>query len=78
MVMVRFLNDQFFRSHGALPKGCGGWAFKVEHASTVGMVEGEVFFSPSMTFTEAKAWMTQQVRREAAEDARNVFVSVQP
>jgi hypothetical protein len=39
----------------------------------------DVFFSPSLTFGEAKRWATEQVRRTAGSDAAGlVVVSVLP
>lgn len=66
--MVRFSTREFFRSHGKEPRGRGSWAFQVEDTT-------KVVFSPSMTFSEAKAWMRKQV---AAARNENVYVDVLP
>lgn len=53
---VRFDNSPFVRSHMALPKGRGSWAFALEERPD------DVFFPPGMTLTDARRWAIEKVR----------------
>lgn len=71
--MFEFYTRPFVLSHGRAPKGRGSWAFFVPE------LRGEVFFSPSMTYTEAKTWIKNRVRPEVpAEFVGTVVVHVLP
>jgi hypothetical protein len=70
---LEFSISQFVRSHGRNPKGRGSWAFAVKDLG------GEVIFTPSMTFAEAKVWIRNRIRPEVPCDyAGAVVVEVLP
>ena len=48
----------FIRSHGNAPKGRGSWAFSTYPNPR----SGDVFFTPSMTFADAKVWAKAYAR----------------
>lgn len=52
-----FDTTPFVRSHNKQPKGLGSWAFAPEADSDV----NDMYFSPSLTYTEAKKWFKKQV-----------------
>lgn len=53
MTAATFDTAEFFRSHGRQPRGTGCWAFKADGQT-------EWMFSPSMSFSQAKAWAKAQ------------------
>jgi hypothetical protein len=55
--MFEFNTSRFQISHGHAPKGRGSWCFAVRELG-----DGREFFSPSMTYGEAKAWIRNTVR----------------
>lgn len=61
--MFEFNVRSFVFSHGRAPKGRGSWAFMVPD-----VWRREIKFSPSMTYTEAKVWIKNQVRSHLPED----------
>ncbi len=66
---VRFENSEYFRSHFRTPRGRGSWAFSKSAKADV----SEMFFSSSMSFSEAKAWVRKQEWATSDPDA-TVFV----
>ena len=56
--MFEFSTRQFQFSHGRVPKGRGSWAFSIRELDN----GRRQFFSPSMTYGEAKAWIKNQAR----------------
>jgi hypothetical protein len=66
--MFEFNTTPFVWSHGRAPKGRGSWAFRVRDLSA------EPVFSPSMSFTEAKAWIKNRIRPEVPEGFAGVVV----
>jgi hypothetical protein len=72
-MQIEFLTTTYEWSTGKAPRGRGSWAF------TTSETRDEVFFSPSMTYTEARAWMTAKLRAMAPADfAGFVTVKVLP
>jgi hypothetical protein len=55
--MFEFNTGRFQLSHGRTPKGRGSWCFTVRELDA-----SREFFSPSMTYSEAKAWIKNQLR----------------
>lgn len=62
---VEFDTSPFYRSHRKEPKGYGSWAFGPDYNADV----SECLFSPSMTYTQAKKWVKEQI-----PDARIFYV----
>ena len=52
----------FVRSHGRKPTGRGSWAFSLQFDPRD--ILNDVVFSPSLTFTEAKAWVKKWFREQ--------------
>jgi hypothetical protein len=48
-IIISFDTKPWVRSHCQEPRGRGSWAFSIDG--------GEALFSPSMTYSEAKAWV---------------------
>lgn len=61
-MMFEFNTRLWVFSHGRAPKGRGSWAFSVPDLG------GETFFSPSMTYADAKTWIKNHVRPHVPED----------
>lgn len=60
MRSLEFTDAAFVRSHMAIPKGRGSWAFQESQGTRAFDRElvGEVVWAPgSLTLTEAKRWM---------------------
>lgn len=55
---VKFDTSEYERSHSHSPRGRGAWAFSTERDPDV--LTDAVKWSPSMTYTEAKAWARRQ------------------
>jgi hypothetical protein len=73
MITVRFDTRKWVASHGCSPKGRGSWAFNLDE------MPAKIFFSPSMTLTDAKKWATSQVRAMDLPDfLTTVWVNVLP
>ena len=72
--MTEFTTAEYERSHGRKPSGTGVWAFQTTVNRTAFDSErvGEVWFTPAMTYEQAK----QYVRDNYA--ARNTTVAVLP
>jgi hypothetical protein len=68
---ITFDTTPFELSHGRSPKGRGSWAFCPFHMRDSHDHLDGFLMSPSMTFTEAKAWAKQQIthRRNARRAA---------
>lgn len=47
---IEFIATPFVASHGKQPKGRGVWAFSIERNPVI----DDVWFSPSVTFSDAK------------------------
>lgn len=69
MPAIKFDTRPFEREHARSPRGRGSWAFQAEGSD-------EVAFSPSMTYAEARRWMTARLRDAGARGV--VFVAVLP
>lgn len=54
---TRFDTTPYKTTHNKEPKGRGSWAF----APTANADAKDMYFSPSMTYTEAKKWFKSQV-----------------
>jgi len=55
---VLFDDSAYRLSHGSSPRGAGSWAF----ASSRGAAIEQLVWAPSgLTFTQAKAWVRQQI-----------------
>lgn len=68
---INFNTTQYEFSHGRKPRGYGGWAFVVTEGSP------EPVWAPgSMTFADAKRWVTAHVRSVAPADFPVVHVEV--
>lgn len=50
--------SDYTRSHGTNPKGRGGWAFSTYPNPQL----DDVFFTPSMTYSDAKVWAKAHAR----------------
>ena len=59
--MYDFNTSPWFASHGSPPRGRGSWAFSF--VRDYHDVLTEVCFTPSMTYGEAKKWITGQAKR---------------
>lgn len=57
-IKIEFDTAPFYRSHMKDPKGRGSWAFDL------GI--GDIAFSPSMTYSEAKRWAKSQFEDRTA------------
>ena len=75
-VRMQFDVADFINSHGAEPKGRGGWAFSVTMADE-GPGEDDVFFAPSGTYTQARE-MAFRHFAEKYPTATELFVTVLP
>lgn len=64
---IEFNTSPFVRSHLHLPRGRGSWAFDLG--------VGEVAFSPSMTYAEAKKWARQELLSRLGERANTIPVA---
>jgi hypothetical protein len=53
MTRPTFCTDEYKRSHGKEPRGCGQWAFRVDQCASY-------VFSPCMTYADAKRWVRAQ------------------
>jgi hypothetical protein len=79
---IQFHTEAYTRSHGHTPKGRGRWAFQiVELNDWEG--EGNVYFTPCMTLTEAKKYIREAILREAedfmqGDPIRSIDVDVMP
>jgi len=65
---IEFSTRQFVRSHMREPRGRGSWAFD--------MGIGEIAFSPSMTYAEAKRWAKEELQRRLGERAAAIPVAI--
>lgn len=54
---MRFDTSEYEISHARQPRGRGSWAFFDE--------KGDLHFTPSMTFTEAKRWARANLKGNA-------------
>jgi hypothetical protein len=69
---VRFDTTPWTTSRMTAPRGFGSWAFTVDGTT-------DVVFTPAMTFTDARKWMTARIRADARFDGiDNVYVDVLP
>ena len=53
---TEFCTRDYERSHGKKPRGVGVWAFMPGNSGE----PADWFFSPSMSFADAKAWVKAQ------------------
>lgn len=58
---IEFITTPFVASHGKQPKGKGSWAFSEERNPEI----GEVFFTKSMLYSEAKKSAKQHFNGKA-------------
>lgn len=58
---VYFDTTPYRASHLREPRGRGSWAFEFE-----GYRDRDILWSPSMTYTEAKKWAVEEVKRRDA------------
>lgn len=61
-MQIEFDTYAYSVSHGTQPKGRGSWAFGTRRNPDV-TNDAECWFSPSMTFTEAKKWAKAEAKR---------------
>lgn len=66
---LEFTTREFERSHFRAPRGQGCWAF---------LVCGETYWSPSMTYGEAKKWLRGQLDSMLRAGCGTVEAQVQP
>jgi hypothetical protein len=54
-----FTDAPYRRSHGRSAQGRGSWGFQETASDTASErdLRGEIIWTPTMTFTEAKRWM---------------------
>jgi len=57
----------FRNAYGKGPRGKAQWAFTVD---------GEIIFSPTLTFTKAKKWLARTLREQGVR--RDVVVRLEP
>lgn len=70
MSKIQFHTNEYRRSHMREPHGRGSWAFRVGT---------DILWSPSMTYTQAKAWAREQLaERAASTSAPVIYVDVLP
>lgn len=62
MSKISFDTSEFQRSHLRTPRGRGSWAFTFGNRTPNNDLS-DVLFSPSGTFTEAKAWARIEAAR---------------
>ena len=77
---VEFNTTEYVSSHAKNPRGRGSWFFEVEAVDAFEVESGtKHWFTPSMTFTQAKAWITGAVKEWTAKEdivAHHVYVKV--
>lgn len=70
---IEFCDRDYRLSHGRAPRGRGGWAFSISG-------EGDaIYWAPSGSLAESKAWMRAKVRAlvaEAGASPAHVLVTV--
>jgi hypothetical protein len=72
---IHFDTTPFVRSHGRQPKGRGGWAFSFGREAP----QVPAFFSPGMTYAEAKKWAAEYARGfKMIEGVADVWLDVLP
>lgn len=65
---MKFLTNQYFRSHSNPPRGRGSWAFCPDEFARRGDYLDHTKFSPGgMLLSEAKAWAKKQQWPEGCE-----------
>lgn len=83
---IEFNTRPFENSHGKKPGGRGSWAFALDgelsdpEAKKLVHKGGKkwIYLSPSMTYVEAKKWITALIRKESDIPAgHNVIVNVE-
>ena len=74
MTKVDISTRIFERSHGRKPRGRGGWAFILMDGSR----EVETFFTPSMTFSDAKVWAKAHARQNFTAPSGEIELEVAP
>lgn len=66
---IKFDTSSYVNSHGSQPKGTGAWAFQVEGV-------GSKFYTPSMSFSDAKKWITKTIN--PSQSSSPVVIRVLP
>lgn len=61
---VEFRTEQFQFSHGKKPRGEGYWAFGFSRSAEL----DDLFFSPFLTFAEAKKLAAEEARRRGVSE----------
>jgi hypothetical protein len=67
---IEFNTVEFEFSHGRKPKGRGSWAFSGTRNPRI----EDVFFSPSMTYSEAKRWFVAKLKAEGVTGNHVAYV----
>ncbi len=67
-VTVDFDTTPFVASHGKEPKGYGQWCFGTKRNIDV-MKDDECFWSPAMTYGDAKKWAKREIAKRFGTDA---------
>ena len=58
---IEFLTDDYEWTYGHAPRGRGSWAFAEDRNADC--LSGNILWSPSMTYTEAKKWAREELKR---------------
>lgn len=69
---VVFNTTQYVNSHGHEPRGRGTWAFFGDRRMRI----EDAIWSPSMTYTEAKAWMRKHPAVVGGGDCGDGYIEI--
>jgi hypothetical protein len=72
MLKITFDTTPFEVSHCKAPKGRGSWAFS--NIRNPDVLRDHIWFSPSMTYAEARKWFKQQLATLEIEGEHVVYV----